>query len=82
MVARASSFPAIGYPIWGIGTSTAASHTATAEWASGGRMFLAFEHGVMYVLSFATIITVVATVLSVTVLLVMAVGRSIWRLFR
>jgi len=45
-------------------------------------MFLAFEHGVMYVLSFATMVTVVATTLALAVLLVMAVGRSVWRLFR
>jgi len=45
-------------------------------------MFLAFEHGVMYVLSFATMATVVATALAVAVLLVMMVGRSAWRLFR
>jgi hypothetical protein len=45
-------------------------------------MFLAFHYGVMYVLSFATIITAVATVLALVLLLVMIVGRSIWRLFR
>ena len=45
-------------------------------------MFLAFQHGVMYVLSFATMVTVVATALAVAVLLVMMVGRSVWRLFR
>jgi len=45
-------------------------------------MFLTFEYGVMYVLSFATMITVVATALAVAVLLVMMVGRNVWRLFR
>ena len=45
-------------------------------------MFLTFEHGVMYVLSFATMITVVATALAVAFLLVMMVGRSVWRIFR
>jgi len=45
-------------------------------------MFLAFEHGVMYVLSFATMVTVVATAVALAVLLMMAVGRSVWRLFR
>jgi len=45
-------------------------------------MFLAFEHGVMYVLSFATMVTVVATAVALAVLLMMAAGRSIWRLFR
>ena len=48
----------------------------------GNSMFLAFEHGVMYVLSFATIITVVATAVALVVLLVMVIGRSVWRLFR
>jgi hypothetical protein len=45
-------------------------------------MFLAFEHGVMYVLSFATMVTVLATALALVVLFVMTVGRSIWQLFR
>ena len=45
-------------------------------------MFLAFEHGVMYVLSFATTITVFVTAIALVVLLVMMVGRSVWRLFR
>ena len=45
-------------------------------------MFLAFEHGVMYVLSFATMATVVATAVALAVLFVMMVGRSVWRLFR
>ena len=45
-------------------------------------MFLAFEHGVMYVLSFATMVTVVATALALVLGLVMMVGRSVWRLFR
>ena len=45
-------------------------------------MFLAFQYGVMYVLSFATIIAAVATALSVAFLVVMMLGRSVWRLFR
>ena len=45
-------------------------------------MFLTFEYGVMYVLSFATIITVFATVIALAVLLVMIACRSIWRLLR
>jgi len=45
-------------------------------------MFHAFEHSVMYVLSFATITTVFATAIALVVLLVMIIGRSVWRLFR
>jgi hypothetical protein len=45
-------------------------------------MFLALQYGVMYVLSFATIITAVATALAVALWLVMIVGRSVWRLLR
>ena len=45
-------------------------------------MFLTFEYGVMYVLSFATIITVFATTIALAVLLVMIACRSIWRLLR
>ena len=45
-------------------------------------MFLALQHGVMYVLSFATIITVFATVIALAILLVMITCRSIWRLLR
>jgi hypothetical protein len=45
-------------------------------------MFLALEHGVMYVLSFATMITVVASAIAVVILLVMTVYRSVWRLLR
>jgi hypothetical protein len=45
-------------------------------------MFLAFEYGVMYVLSFATIITVFVTATALAVLLVMVACRSIWRLLR
>ena len=45
-------------------------------------MFLTFEYGVMYVLSFATIITVFATAIALAVLLVTIAYRSIWRLLR
>ena len=45
-------------------------------------MFLTFEHGVMYVLSFATTFTVFVTAIALVVLLVMIIGRSVWRLFR
>ena len=45
-------------------------------------MFLAFQYGVLYVLSFATIIAAVATALALVLWPVMIVGRSIWRLFR
>jgi len=45
-------------------------------------MFHAFEHGVMYVLSFAMTITVFVIAIALVVLLVMVVGRSVWRLFR
>jgi hypothetical protein len=45
-------------------------------------MFLAIGYGVMYVLSFATMITVVASALALAVLLVMMAGRRAWRLFR
>jgi hypothetical protein len=48
----------------------------------GKSMFLAFGYGVMYVLSFATIIAAFATVIALAVLLVMVAWRSIWRLFR
>jgi len=48
----------------------------------GNSVFLTFEYGVMYVLSFATIITVFATAIALAVLLVMMACRSIWRLFR
>ena len=44
-------------------------------------MFLAFEYGLMYVLSFATIFTAVATTLALALGLVMIVGRSVWRCF-
>jgi hypothetical protein len=43
-------------------------------------MFLAFGYGVMYVLSFATIIAAFAIVIALAVLLVMVAWRSIWRL--
>jgi len=45
-------------------------------------MFVAFGYGVMYVLSFATMITVVASAAALAALLVMMAGRSIWRLVR
>jgi hypothetical protein len=45
-------------------------------------MFLTFAYGVMYVLSFATIIAVFATTIALAVLLVMIACRSIWRLLR
>jgi hypothetical protein len=45
-------------------------------------MFLAFQYSIMYVLSFATIITVFVTATALAVLLVITAGRSIWRLFR
>ena len=45
-------------------------------------MFLTFEYGVLYILSFATIIAVFATAIALAVLLVMMACRSIWRLFR
>ena len=48
----------------------------------GNSMFLAFQYGIMYVLSFATIITAFASALAVVLWLVMIVGRSVWRLFR
>ena len=41
-----------------------------------------FAYGVMYVLSFAIIITVFATAIALAVLFVMMACRSIWRLFR
>jgi len=45
-------------------------------------MFLTFAYGVMYVLSFATIITVFATTIALAVLLMTMACRSIWRLLR
>jgi len=45
-------------------------------------MFVAFEYGVLYVLSFATMITVFVTATALAVLLVTVVCRSVWRLFR
>jgi len=48
----------------------------------GNSVFLTFEYGVMYVLSFATIITVFATAIALAVLLVTIAYRSIWRLLR
>ena len=46
----------------------------------GNSVFLTFAYGVMYVLSFATIIAVFATAIALAVLLVMMACRSIWRL--
>jgi len=48
----------------------------------GKSVFLAFQYGVMYVLSFATIITALASAAAFAVLLMMMACRSIWRLFR
>jgi hypothetical protein len=45
-------------------------------------MFLAFDHGIMYVLSFATIITVFASAIALVLLLVVIACRSTWRQFR
>jgi hypothetical protein len=55
---------------------------AGASSVQGKSMFLTFAYGVMYVLSFATTITVFATTIALAVLLVMMACRSIWRLFR
>jgi hypothetical protein len=44
-------------------------------------MFLAFEYGLMYVLSFATFMTVFASAIALMLGLVMIVGRSFWRWF-
>jgi hypothetical protein len=44
-------------------------------------MFLAFDYGLMYVLSFATTIAALATVFTLLLGLVMIVGRSVWRCF-
>jgi len=48
----------------------------------GKSVFLAFQFGVMYLLSFATIITAFASATSLSVFLVMIACRSIWRMFR
>jgi hypothetical protein len=45
-------------------------------------MFLAFEYGVLYVLSFATMIAAFVSAIAVAALLVMIACRSVWRLFR
>ena len=75
--------PHIGYPIWGwYVRRLPATLPLLRGRSSGTGMFLAFEHGVMYVLSFATMVTVVATALALAVLLVMMVGRSVRQLFR
>jgi hypothetical protein len=67
----------------GVVRSTARLHTLLLlSGRSGLGMFVAFEHGVMYFLSFATMAAVVATAAALVVLLVMIVGRSVWRLFR
>ena len=44
-------------------------------------MFLAFDHGLMYVLSFATTITAFASAIALVLGPVMIVGRSVWRCF-
>ena len=56
--------------------------TAGAFSVQGKSVFLTFAYGVMYVLSFATIIAVFATAIALAVLLVMIACRSIWRLLR
>jgi len=48
----------------------------------GKSVFLAFQYGVIYVISFAAIITAFASATALAVLLVMMACRSIWRLFR
>src|SRR5262249_60618178 len=51
------------------------------SFGGGGKsMILTFGYGVMYILSFATIITVLATAIALAVLLVMIACRSILRL--
>src|SRR5215475_932597 len=53
------------------------------SFGGGGKsMILTFGYGVMYILSFATIITVLATAIALAVLLVMIACHSIWRLLR
>src|SRR5262245_50501717 len=71
----------IGYPNWGWYVRPLRATLPLLRGRSGLGMFVAFEHGVMYVLSFATMITVVATAVALAVLLVMIVSRSVWRLF-
>jgi hypothetical protein len=44
-------------------------------------MFLAFDYGLMYVLSFATLMTVFASAIALMLGPVMIVGRSVWRWF-
>ena len=46
----------------------------------GKSVFLASQYGVMYLLSFATIVTAFASATAFAVLLVMMACRSIWRL--
>ena len=60
--------------------SSLCAETTVTVW--GEAVFLAFGYGVMYVLSFATMITVVASAVALAALLVMMGGRSIWRLVR
>src|SRR5262249_43746698 len=48
----------------------------------GKSVSLTFAYGVMYVLSFATIITVFATAIALAALIVMIAWRSMWRLLR
>ena|SRR5215467_3844532 len=64
--------------------------SANLPWPSNGwgffsareSVFLAFQFGVMYLLSFATIITAFASATSLSVFLVMIACHSIWRMFR
>ena len=44
-------------------------------------IFLAFDYGLMYVLSFATFTTMFASVFALVLGLLMIVGRSVWRCF-
>ena len=44
-------------------------------------MFLAFDYGLIYVLSFATMITMFASALALVLGLAMIVGRTVWRCF-
>src|SRR6516162_3083662 len=64
------------------GAGACGHHESDRFRAWGGSMFLAFQYGVMYVLSFATIITVFATAIALAVWVVMIACRSIWRLLR
>ena len=63
-------------------TEAPARRLGPSSWRHWESMFFAFGYGVMYVLSFATIIAVFATAIALVVLLVMIACRSIWRLLR